>query len=122
LNTRLLSRVSWLVPAGFLIERIAANRAGALFVNDDHAAIHAILADEVSPFAGFASAKLHFPPAGIADSFHFVLSRISDQEDFLLNRHCDCVPFSFPQASAIVSKTRSYRNAGFRYGFFAFAS
>jgi len=38
---------------------------------------------------------------------------LATQELFLLKRHCDCVPFNFPQASAIVSKTRSYRKAGF---------
>jgi hypothetical protein len=31
--------------------------------------------------------------------------------------HCPSTRLTLPQASAIVSNTRSWRNAGFRYGF-----
>ena len=37
-----------------------------------------------------------------------------------MKRQESCVGDNFPQASAIVSKTRSCRKAGFLYGFFGF--
>src|SRR6267142_3905236 len=39
-------------------------------------------------------------------------------EDLLFSRHCTCMLPTFPHASALVSKTRSYLNAGLTYGFF----
>src|SRR4029077_9424343 len=51
----------------------------------------------------------HFP--GLRRRFHQWIRKT--QEFFLLKRHCACVGDTFPHASAIVSKTRSYWNVGF---------
>ena len=56
------------------------------------------------------------PADGVRGNIH----DLESGQEFLRNvRQLACTPLVFPQASAVVSKARSKRNSGLRYGFLA---